>query len=117
VKFLVDAHLPYALCVLLRQRGMDAVHTRELPAGNATSDAAISEFSMRESRIVISKDADFYYSHLLHGKPFKLVMVRTGNLGRKNLVALFTRHLDEVIGLLQENTLVEIDRVAVRTVG
>jgi predicted nuclease of predicted toxin-antitoxin system len=117
VKFLVDAHLPFALCALLKQHGMDAVHTRELTAQNATSDAIINELSIQQKRIVISKDTDFYYSHLLYGKPFKLVLVRIGNLDRKNLIELFARHLDEVIGLLQDNTLVEIDRGTVKVVS
>jgi predicted nuclease of predicted toxin-antitoxin system len=117
VKFLFDAHLPYALCTLIRRRGLEAIHTRELPAGNATSDAAVSELSIREKWIVVSKDTDFYYLHLLHGKPFKLLLVRTGNLDRKSLVRLFEQHLDEVFVLLEKNTLVEIDRGAVRVAG
>ena len=116
MKFLVDAHLPVALCSLLRERGLDVLHTRELLAQNATSDAAINELSVKEERIVISKDTDFYYSHLLHRKPFKLVLVRTGNLDRKNLVAIFARHLDEMLSLLESNTLVEMDRGAIRVV-
>jgi predicted nuclease of predicted toxin-antitoxin system len=116
VKFLVDAHLPFALCSILRTRGHDAVHTRELPDQNATSDAAINDLSMAENRVVISKDTDFYYSHLLHGKPFKLLQVRTGNLGRRELVGLFERNLDELLNALETSTLVEMDRGSVRAV-
>jgi len=32
---------------------------------------------MAEMRVVVTKDTDFYYSHLLHGRPWKLVLVRT----------------------------------------
>ena len=35
MKFLVDAHLPPGLCVLLRGAGHDALHTRELAAQNS----------------------------------------------------------------------------------
>lgn len=116
MKFLIDAHLPFALSVLLRQRGLDAVHTRELPAQNATSDEAIDRLSMSEQRIVVTKDTDFYYSHLLHGKPFKLVLIRTGNLGKKDLMSLFARHLDAVLELLRDNTLVELDHATAKAV-
>ena len=36
---------------------------------------------MAEMRVVVTKDTDFYYSHLLHGRPWKLVLVCIGNLG------------------------------------
>jgi predicted nuclease of predicted toxin-antitoxin system len=117
VKFLVDAQLPFALCILLRDRGLDAIHTRELPAQNATSDTAINDLSIKESRIVISKDTDFYYSHLLYHKPFKLLLIRTGNLGTKDLKILFERNLDFILEMLLNNTLVELNHGSIRVVA
>ena len=66
MKFLVDAHLPPGLCALLHAAGHDALHTTGLPAHNQTSDRVINELSATEQRVVISKDTDFYYSHVLH---------------------------------------------------
>lgn len=114
MKFLIDAHLPRALCELLRKRGFDAIHTRQLPEGNATRDQAINEFSIQEQRIVISKDSDFYYSHLLYGRPKKLIMIRTGNIGKIELVTLFEKQLDIVLRLLESGTLVEVNRTSVQ---
>jgi uncharacterized protein DUF5615 len=42
MKFVVDAHLPRRLCGVLASHGHEAVHTLDLPAGNATSDEAIT---------------------------------------------------------------------------
>ncbi|MEX1117925.1 MAG: DUF5615 family PIN-like protein [Terrimicrobiaceae bacterium] len=112
----MDAHLPLALCSILRSRGFDAVHTRELPNQNATSDTHINDISVSQNRIVISKDTDFYYSHLLHGKPFKLLQVRTGNLGKAELVSLFERNLSQILTALESNSLVEMDRQAIRAI-
>lgn len=116
MNFLVDAHLPYGLCILLRAQGHDAVHTRELPGGNATPDAVLNEKSVSEERVLVTKDTDFYYTHLLHQRPRQLILVRTGNLGRKELLALWERHLNEILEALQTHTLVEIDRAAVRPI-
>ena len=116
MKFLIDAHLPAALCLALRSRGHGTIQTRELPGGNATADTEINRLSVEQSLIVISKDTDFYYSHVLHGKPFKLLLVRTGNLDRKSLVTLFERNLDEIIRLLTDNTLVELDYISVKAI-
>jgi predicted nuclease of predicted toxin-antitoxin system len=92
------------------------VHTRDLPAGNQTTDGAINALSLGENRIVITKDADFFYSHVLHGQPWKLLLVRTGNIGAGELRRLFEGHLPVIIAALQTHTLVEIDRQAVTPV-
>jgi predicted nuclease of predicted toxin-antitoxin system len=48
MKFLVDAQLPKSLCLFLHSKGYDAIHTLDLPEGNATSDADINQLSIRE---------------------------------------------------------------------
>jgi predicted nuclease of predicted toxin-antitoxin system len=63
---------------MLAQHGHDATHTLDLTAGNATKDRAINQLSIDQQRAVISKDTDFFYSHLLHGRPWKLLLVKTG---------------------------------------
>ncbi len=114
MKFLVDAHLPLAICRILEAAGHDVVHTRDLPAGNATTDAEINRFSTAEQRIVISKDTDFFYSHALRGEPWKLILVRTGNLGRADLISTFQRQWSTIEAALAENTLIELDQHSVQ---
>jgi predicted nuclease of predicted toxin-antitoxin system len=110
MRFLVDAHLPPGLCIVLQKGEHEAIHTRELLAKNRTKDSEINEISIREERIVLSKDTDFYHSHLLQGRPWKLVLVRTGNIGARDLIELFQRHLPALIASLEENTLIEVYR-------
>ena len=116
MKFLVDAHLPPGLCAALQAAGHDAVHTRQLPAHNATSDDTINTLSMAEQRVVITTDTDFYYSHLQRGEPWKLLLVRTGNIRARDLTTLVERHLPAIIAALQHNSLVELDRQSVQVV-
>ncbi len=116
MKLLVDAHLPHELCTILARHGHDAVHTSALPAGNATKDASIIQMSLTEQRVVVSKDTDFFYSHLLQGRPWKLLLVRTGNISTRDLCALMGRHLPAIEAALENHTLVELDRVAVTPV-
>jgi predicted nuclease of predicted toxin-antitoxin system len=113
MNFLVDAHLPPSLCAVLTRHGHDAKHTLDLPAKNATKDTVLNQFSVDEQRIVISKDSDFFYSHLVLGRPWKLVLVKTGNMSTGELCSLFERHLSEIEAALEQHTLVEIDRAAV----
>lgn len=116
MKFVVDAHLPPGLCALLRAAGHDAIHTSQLTAQNRTPDEILNELSLREQRVVVTKDSDFYHSHLLHGKPWKLLLVRTGNIRTRNLKALFQTHLSSILSALEQNSLVELDRQKVRAV-
>jgi predicted nuclease of predicted toxin-antitoxin system len=113
VKFLVDAHLPPSLAAALGAAGHDAVHTRDLAAQNRTRDGVINELSFQEQRVVITKDTDFFYSHILQGRPWKLLLVRTGNIRTTELRALFSRHLSDILAALQSHSLVEIDRQTV----
>lgn len=58
MRFLIDQSLPLRAAAELRTRGHDAVHARE--AGLSTApDEDILERCRRESRIVVSPDADF----------------------------------------------------------
>ena len=117
MKFIVDAHLPPNLCEVLAQHGHEAIHTLELPSKNATKDNVLNQLSVDEERIVISKDSDFFYSHLVLSRPWKLVLVRTGNLSTRDLCSLFERHISELERALMQYSLVEIDRVSVRPIS
>ena len=114
MKFIVDAHMPRGLCYILDEAGYDAIHTSDLPAQNRTTDQVINDLSVAAQRVVITKDTDFYYSHILHGRPYKLLLVRTGNLRARDLVILIQRQLPSIVEALESHTLVEIDRTTVR---
>lgn len=113
---MVDAHLPPSLAAALGTAGHDAVHTLRLPAQNRTRDSAINEISMREQRVLITKDTDFFYSHVLAGWPWKLLLVRTGNIGARDLRELFDRNLQGLVTALEIHSLVEVDRQSVRAI-
>lgn len=113
MKFLIDAHLSPGLRAVFQAAGHDAIHTLDLPEQNASRDGVLNGISMAEKRVVVTKDTDFYYSHLLHGHPWKLVLVRTGNLGLKATRLMFENHLTAIEAALQTHTLVELDQEAV----
>ncbi len=116
MKFLIDAHLPPGLRAVFQAAGHDAIHTLDLPEQNASRDGVLNEISMAEMRVVVTKDTDFYYSHLLHGRPWKLVLVRTGNLGLKATRLMFENHLTAIEAALRIHTLVELDQETVTVV-
>ena len=109
-RFLVDAHLPQRLAGALRDAGYDTLHTLNPPAGNATKDSEINRLSLAERRAVVTKDADFAQSFLLLKRPYKLLLVSTGNISNKELLALFEDRLPQLDALLTEGDFVELTR-------
>lgn len=108
MNFLVDAQLPRRLARRLQEAGHDVVHTLDLPTGNRTTDTEINALSFRESRIVITKDADFVNSFLLIGQPYKLLVVSTGNITNTALEALFVPNIPAIVAALQTNSYIEL---------
>ncbi|MEO1518072.1 MAG: DUF5615 family PIN-like protein [Bacteroidota bacterium] len=108
MRFLVDAQLPKKLAIYLSERGYDCIHTLDLPKKNATSDQEINDLSLKERRIVISKDSDFYNRFLVKLEPFKLLQISTGNLSTQKLMKLFDENFDKIMEEIAHNFVVEI---------
>ncbi len=80
MNFLVDAQLPRRLAHFINDQGHEAHHTLDLSLGNRTPDEAINELSIENQWIVITKDADFVDSLILQKRPYKLLLISTGNI-------------------------------------
>lgn len=92
----------------MRERGHDAVHTRDLPDGNRTKDRDINRISLREQRTVITKDGDFVDTLLLQQTPHRLLLISTGNIGNAELLKLFEDNLGSIISALERAIFVEL---------
>jgi predicted nuclease of predicted toxin-antitoxin system len=109
MKFVIDAQLPYRLKSWLIANGFDAVHTTDLPQQNLTADLTIADVADSEDRIVISKDSDFLKLHILQDKPRKLLMITTGNIINKELLALFEQNFETITKLFDSYDVVEMN--------
>jgi len=108
MKFLLDAQLPKKLSEFLKWKGYDSIHTLDLPDKNRTKDSQINEISIKQKRVVISKDLDFIETFLISNKPYKLIYIATGNITNKELLELFSKNIENIVKLIRENRLVEI---------
>jgi predicted nuclease of predicted toxin-antitoxin system len=113
MKFLIDAQLPVRLSHLLKSMGHDAIHTKELALKNATPDTEINGLSIREQRIVITKDSDFWDSFYVSQEPYKLLLVTTGNISNKELESLFVKNLEQLSRLFEQHSLIEMGKYSV----
>ena len=110
MKFLVDAQVPRRLAYRLRDAGYDTLHTLDLPLRNRTEDKKINELSLRESRIVITKDADFVNSFLISGEPYKLLLVSTSNIANADLEDIFVPHVETIVTAFETYDYIELTR-------
>jgi predicted nuclease of predicted toxin-antitoxin system len=70
----------------------------------------VIDIAEQEDRVVVTKDADFVQSRLVHGKPKRLLLVATGNIGNLELERLILGNLSAIVNALDNNHYVEIGR-------
>lgn len=112
MKFLVDAQLSVRIARLLQESGYDTIHTLDLPKQNTTPDLEINSISIQQSRIVVTKDRDFFNSFIIRQEPYKLLLITTGNIKNTELLTLFLKTLPHLVELFQQHLLIELNRDA-----
>ena len=100
------------MALWLHTEGHETIHTSDLPRGNQTEDGTINELSLREQRVVITKDEDFVDTFLLRHQPHKLLLVATGNISNRELERLFQDNLERIVQAFETYDFIELDRTA-----
>ncbi len=108
MNFLVDAQLPFALKAWLANEGFNVIHTADLPRRNLTTDTEIVDISIRDDRILITKDSDFLKLKILFHKPRRLLLITTGNIRNAELLSLFEKNFGSVRKLFETFEVVEL---------
>ena len=107
MKFIIDAQLPCSICDYFT--GYDCIHTKHLKNGNLTKDSFINDLSIKEERAVITKDSDFYYSYLAVHKPYKLVLVKLGNMRLAQIKNYFLKNSQKILTMLKDHSLIVLE--------
>ena len=116
MRLLLDHGLPRSAAGLLRDAGMDAVHTGERGLATA-SDQQILTFAGQEGRTVVTLDADFHALLALRGIPGpSVIRIRVEGLRAEALVDLVQRVLEVCGEDLAEGAAVSVtqDQIRVR---
>ncbi len=111
MKVIIDAQLPARAAGWFVAAGCDAVHTLDLPLANRTPDDDVIALADADGRWVVSKDDDFVNSHLLHGRPVKLLLISTGNIRNRDLEALLLGLMPDILRESATCTLLEVGRL------
>jgi predicted nuclease of predicted toxin-antitoxin system len=108
MRFLVDAQLPPALARWLAAKGHAAEHVGD-KGMEAASDAAIWDYAVRETAVIITKDEDFAQRKVLADNGPVVVWIRLPNTRRRDLLAWFERVLPDILSALERGeTLIEV---------
>ena len=110
MKFLIDAQLPRKLAKTINDAGYRAIHTLLLPDANKTTDADISQLSVAEEWVVITKDSDFVDSFLLKNEPWKLLLISTGNIRNDELIKLFLSNVQSIAVAFETHYYLELNK-------
>ncbi|MCC6499453.1 MAG: DUF5615 family PIN-like protein [Anaerolineales bacterium] len=110
MNFIIDANLPRRLVKIFREHGHVAIHTFDLPNGNATTDLVILQYADERESVIATKDSDFTTSFWLNNRPKKLLLISTGNISNDELEALLVTNMNQIISDLADNRFVELTR-------
>jgi predicted nuclease of predicted toxin-antitoxin system len=71
----------------------------------------------REQRVVVTKDADFVDTHVLQGRPAKLLLISTGNNSNRELEALMVPLIPEIVHEFVFHSFLELGRSGITVRG
>ena len=115
MKLILDQGLPRSAAALLRDSGIDAVHTGELGLATA-EDSEILEFARSDDRVVVTLDADFHALIALSGAigP-SVIRVRVEGLRAEALAILLQRILNAWTEDLEMGCMLTVQSDRIRT--
>lgn len=114
MKLLLDQGLPRSAASLLRDVGIDTVHTGEI--GYATAeDTAIIEQARQEERVIVTLDADFHALLALSGAASpSVIRIRIERLRAEALMELIQRVLSDWSSELAEGAALTVQPERIR---
>nr|VFK26959.1 MAG: Predicted nuclease, contains PIN domain, potential toxin-antitoxin system component [Candidatus Kentron sp. MB]VFK31218.1 MAG: Predicted nuclease, contains PIN domain, potential toxin-antitoxin system component [Candidatus Kentron sp. MB]VFK75396.1 MAG: Predicted nuclease, contains PIN domain, potential toxin-antitoxin system component [Candidatus Kentron sp. MB] len=69
----------------------------------STSDSAIWRFARKNDFVIVTKDADFAEISLIWGSPSRVIWIRLGNVGNKNILSTLLENRSRISALFEQN--------------
>lgn len=115
MRLLLDQNLSAAVASSLRERGIDAVHTREVGLWMA-SDETILDWCRREGRVAISRDTDFHAILARTGQTSpSVIRIRIEPLSDPELALIVARIVSSKAGDLARGVAITVKTTSIRT--
>lgn len=115
MRILLDQNLSASVADALRERGTDALHTRDVGLATAP-DEVILEWCRNEDRVAFTRDADFHAILARSGesKP-SVVRIRIEPLAERDLIEIIEWMVRQKSAELERGAAITVKRGSVRT--
>jgi predicted nuclease of predicted toxin-antitoxin system len=82
MKLLLDANISWRLTASLAEHFGECAHVNKTGLPVPAKDSAIWDYAAEHGYSIVTQDSDFLYFLETKGYPPKIILLRTGNIGR-----------------------------------
>jgi predicted nuclease of predicted toxin-antitoxin system len=91
MKLLLDANLSWRLMPLLSEHFGECIHINKTGLPQPASDGEVWDYAEKNDCVIVTQDSDFVNFLETRGYPPKVVLLRLGNLSRKEAGEILLR--------------------------
>ncbi len=95
MKLLFDQNISFRIVSRIIQEFPDSKHVSDVGLAGA-EDPDIWQFAKNGGFVIVTFDSDYYDIALINGCPPKVIWLRTGNLGTRQIVQLLLSHYNSL---------------------
>lgn len=103
ITLLLDANLSWRSIDILNGYYDNCVHVDNIGLKVPAKDSEIWEYAKKNRSVIITNDEDFLNLQVLLGFPPKVVLLKTGNLKRKEVEDILINAKQNIIDLINSN--------------
>ena len=91
MKLLLDANLSWRLTTLLSEQFGECLHVNQTKLPKPAKDTEIWNYAATNGFIIITQDSDFLNLFETRGFPPKVILIRKGNISRKEAAEILVQ--------------------------
>ena len=109
MKLLLDANISWRLCPFLLEHFCESVHLNKTELTPPAKDIDIWNYAKEKDYTIVTQDTDFLNFLDTKGYPPKIILIKTGNINRKQMEEILLKakqsiidfHANDEYGLLE----------------
>ena len=103
VSLLLDANLSWRSVEVLKKHYDSCTHVDNIGINVPAKDIEIWNYAKLNQMVIITNDEDFLNIQVLMGFPPKIVLLKTGNLKRKQVEDILLKIRQDICSLIESN--------------
>jgi predicted nuclease of predicted toxin-antitoxin system len=103
MKLLLDANLSWRLSALLSEQYGECIHVNNTNLPKPAKDTEIWDYARTNGFIIVTQDSDFLNLFETRGFPPKIILLRIGNMGRKEAGEILIQAKPSIEDLVENN--------------